>query len=57
MTTLAELETKHHYTFSPLFKTLFEAGKLDWMGVFTEPLGKGKTWEDDVYPTPPTPLS
>ena len=51
MTTLEQLETKHNYTFPTLFKTLFEAGKLNWMGDFTEPLEKGKTWSEDVYPT------
>ena len=51
MTTLKQLETKHNYTFPPLFKTLFTAGKLNWMGDFTEPLEKDKTWAEDVYPT------
>jgi len=51
MTTLAQLETKHNFTFPSLYKTLFEADKLNWMGNFEEPLEKGKTWADDVYPT------
>jgi len=51
MTTLKQLETKHNFTFPPLYKTLFEANKLNWMGNFEEPLEKGKTWADDIYPT------
>ena len=51
MTTLAQLETKHNFTYPTLYKTLFEANKLNWMGNFEEPLEKGKTWADDVYPT------
>jgi len=51
MITLEQLEIKHDYTFPSLFKTLFEKGKLNWMGSFEEPLEKGKTWADDVYPT------
>ena len=51
MTTLRQLEEKHNYTFPSLFKTLFEEGKLNWMSSFEEPLEKGKTWADDVYPT------
>ena len=51
MTTLEQLETKHHFTYPALYKTLFEEGKLNWMGNFEEPLDKGKTWADDVYPT------
>jgi len=51
MTTLEQLETKHNFTYPALYKTLFEADKLNWMGNFEEPLEKGKTWADDVYPT------
>ncbi len=51
MITLEQLETKHNYNFPSLFKTLFEEGKLNWMGSFEEPLEKDKTWADDVYPT------
>ena len=51
MTTLKQLEEKHHFTYPVLYKTLFEADKLNWMRGFEEPLPKGKTWADDVYPT------
>ncbi len=51
MISLEALAQKHNYTFPPLFKTLFEKGKLNWMGDFTEPLEKDKTWAEDVYPT------
>ena len=51
MTTLEQLETKHHFTFPALYKTLFEADKLNWMRGFDEPLEIGKTWAEDVYPT------
>jgi len=51
MTTLEQLETKHNFNFPALYKTLFEANKLNWMGNFEEPLEKNKTWADDVYPT------
>lgn len=50
MTTLKQLETKHDFTFPKLYKTLFEADKLNWMRGFDEPLPKGKTWANDVYP-------
>lgn len=51
MTTLAQLETKYHFSYPELYKTLFEADKLNWMRGFEESLPKGKTWADDVYPT------
>jgi len=51
MITLEDLEQKHNYTFSPLYKKLFEAGMLNWMRGFNEPLEEGKTWAKDVYPT------
>ena len=51
MTTLEQLKEKHHFTYPALYKTLFEADKLNWMRGFEEPLPKGKTWADDVYPT------
>ena len=51
MTTLKQLEEKHHFTYPALYKSLFEADKLNWMRGFEEPLPKGKTWADDVYPT------
>ncbi len=51
MTTLEQLETKHNFTYPALYKTLFEADKLNWMRGFDEPLEKNKTWADDVYPT------
>ena len=51
MTTLEQLEEKHHFIYPTLYKTLFEADKLNWMRGFEEPLPKGKTWADDVYPT------
>ncbi len=50
MITLEQLEIRHNYTFPSLFQTLFEADKLNWMRGFDEPLEKGKTWADDVYP-------
>ena len=51
MTTLNQLETKHHFRYQSLYKTLFEADKLNWMRGFNEPLPKDKTWAKDVYPT------
>ncbi len=51
MTTLEQLETKHNYAFSELYKTLFEADMLNWMRGFELPLAEGKTWAEDVYPT------
>ncbi len=51
MTTLAQLETKYHFSYPELYKTLFEADKLNWMRGFEDPLPKGKIWADDVYPT------
>jgi len=50
MTTLEKLEKKHNFTYPTLYKTLFKANKLNWMGNVEEPLAKGKTWADDVYP-------
>ena len=51
MITLEQLEEKHHFTYPALYKTLFEADKLNWMRGFEEPLPKEKTWADNVYPT------
>jgi hypothetical protein len=51
MITLEQLETKHHFSYPALYKALFEADKLNWMRGFEEPLDKGKTWAEDVYPT------
>jgi len=51
MITLEQLETKHHFSYPALYKTLFETDKLNWMRGFEEPLSKGKTWAEDVYPT------
>jgi len=51
MTTLKQLEIKHNFTYPALYRILFEANKLNWMGNFEEPLEKDKTWADDVYPT------
>jgi len=51
MITLKQLETKHHFSYPALYKALFEADKLNWMRDFNEPLPKGKTWAENVYPT------
>ena len=51
MTTLANIETKHNYTFPILFRKLWEDEMLNWMRGFAFPLEKGKTWAEDVYPT------
>ena len=51
MITLDQLETKHNFSYPALYKALFEADKLNWMRGFEEPLPKGKTWAEDVYPT------
>ena len=51
MITLKQLEEKHNFTYPSLYKTLFEANKLNWMRGFEEPLPKDKTWAEDVYPT------
>lgn len=51
MPTLKALETKHNYTFPPLYQSLYEAGMLDWMRGFSAPLPEGKTWAVDIYPT------
>lgn len=51
MTTLANIETKHDYTFPTLFKKLWEDEMLNWMRGFELPLEKDQTWADDVYPT------
>ena len=51
MTTLKNIETKHNYTFSTLYKKLWEDDMLNWMRGFELPLEKGKTWAEDVYPT------
>jgi len=51
MTTLANIETKHNYTFPTLFKKLWEDEMLNWMRGFELPLEKDKTWAVDVYPT------
>ena len=51
MITLEQLEEKHHFSYPALYKTLFEADKLNWMRGFEEPLSKDKTWAEDVYPT------
>jgi len=50
MITLEELKKKHHYNFPKLFKTLWEADRLNWMRGFETPLPEGKTWAEDVYP-------
>ena len=51
MTTLEQLETKHDFTYPALYKTLFNADMLNWMRGFEEPLEKGKSWANDIYPT------
>jgi len=51
MITIEELEKKYDYKFPKLYKILFEAGMLDWMRGYNHPLGEGKTWAEDVYPT------
>jgi len=51
MITLEQLETTHNFTYPTLYKTLFEAEFLNWMRGFEEPLEKGKSWANDVYPT------
>jgi len=51
MITLEQLETKHHFSYPTLYKTLFESNMLNWMRGFEEPLLKDKTWAADVYPT------
>jgi len=51
MTTLEEIEAKHHYTFPKLYKQLGEGEMLNWMRGFDTALEKGKTWSADVYPT------
>jgi len=51
MTTLANIETKHNYTFPILFKKLWKDEMLNWMRGFELPLEEGKTWAINVYPT------
>ena len=51
MITLSQIETRHNYTFSPLFKRLWADDMLDWMRGFDIPLPKEQTWATDVYPT------
>jgi len=51
MTTLKEIEKKHHYTFPKLYKQLWDGDMLNWMRGFDTALEKGKTWAGDVYPT------
>jgi len=51
MITLENIETKHNYTFSTLYKKLWEDEMLNWMRGFKLPLDEGKTWAEDVYPT------
>jgi hypothetical protein len=50
MITLKELETKHNFDYPALYKTLFEADKLNWMRGF-DILKEKQTWAEDVYPT------
>lgn len=51
MITLQQIEQRHNYTFSPLFKRLWNDDMLNWMRGFEMPLPKEKTWANNVYPT------
>ena len=51
MITIEQLESKYNYSFPELYKRLFEADMLNWMGGHQHPLDEGKTWAEDIYPT------
>ena len=47
---IAELESKYHYQFPPLYRRLWEDGMLDWMGGRTTPFEEGENWAKSIYP-------
>jgi len=51
MNTIEEIEEKYQSHFPALYKKLARVGLTNWMRGFEEPLEKGKSWAEDVYPT------
>ena len=48
---IAEIESRYSYQFPELFKRLWNAGMLDWMGGRTTPFESDENWAKTIYPT------
>ncbi len=48
--TLADIEGHYRTPLPPLYRRLHEAGMLDWMGGYGDPLPEHIDWVKDIYP-------
>jgi len=48
--TLTDIEQHYRTSLPPLYRRLHEAGMLDWMGGYGDPLPENIDWVKDIYP-------